>query len=389
MAFATGIVLCSQAEPGLRFEKQILTDKYYCDGVTAADINRDGRTDIIAGPFWYESPDFRTKHAFYEPKEIPREPSPSDSMFSFVYDFNSDGWNDILKLGRVHMHQAFWFENPKGKTGHWKQHFVFHRVKGESPTLQDFDGDGKPELLGHNLKRWGLIAPDWNTPEKEWRFQPITAAGDFKQFYHGEGFGDIDGDGRADLIINEAIYLQPKNGQGDWKRHPFQFDKKGGAQMFAYDVDGDGDNDVITSLDAHFWGLAWFENVSRDGKIEFRKHQFMGNREEESQYGVAFSQPHALELADIDGDGLKDIVVGKRMWAHGPKGDVEPMADPVVYWFQLTRTNGKVKYIPHLIDSKSGVGVQVWVADVNADGRNDIMTASKLGTFLFINRAAK
>ena len=52
----------------------------------------------------------------------------------------------------------------------------------------------------------------------------------------------------------------------------------------------------------------------------------------------SFSQSHALMLADINGDGLKDIVTGKRFWAHGPTGDVNPSDPAVVYWYELTRT---------------------------------------------------
>jgi hypothetical protein len=94
-----------------------------------------------------------------------------------------------------------------------------------------------------------------------------------------------------------------------------------------------------------------------------------------------------LDVADIDGDGHDDIITGKRMWAHGPQGDIEPAAAPVVYWFQWTRDeHGRVKYIPHLIDDRSGVGVQVLAVDVNQDNRIDVVTASKLGTFVFLNR---
>src|SRR6185295_2811767 len=122
------------------------------------------------------------------------------------------------------------------------------------------------------------------------------------------------------------------------------------------------------------------------GAITFKKHVIMGERSEETTYGVCFSQPHALALADLDGDGLKDIVVGKRMWAHPPPKDVEPDAAPVLYWFQLVRDGaGGAKFVPHFIDDKSGVGVQVTVADVNGDGKPDILTVSKLGTFLFLN----
>jgi hypothetical protein len=266
---------------------------------------------------------------------------------------------------------------------------VFHRVQGETPPFLDVDGDGKPELVAHWENRWGLIQPDWRNPTNEWRFKPITAPGKFHHFYHGTGIGDVNGDGRLDLLLNEGWYEQPADRAAEWMRHEFKFHEKGGAQMFAYDVDGDGDNDIITALDAHGWGLAWFEQVKENGKTTFKKHVIMGSREEEKKYGAAFSQPHALALADVDGDGLLDIVTGKRRWAHGPKGDVEPMAEPVVYWFRLVREAGAVRFQPHLIDRESGVGVQITVADVNADRRPDVLTVSKLGTFLFRNQAAR
>jgi len=377
------------AQPEPRFEKQVLSDIYFCDGINAGDFNRDGQLDIVAGPFWYDGPAFVNRHEFYP--AVPHEPekSPSDSMFSFVYDFNQDGWEDILVCGRVHLHQAFWYENPAGKQGLWKKHFVFERVQGESPALQDIDQDGKPEILCLWEKRWGWIRPDWNKPTEPWTFHAITPEGEWHHFYHGMGTGDINGDGRLDLLLNEGWWEQPApDSPGKlWMEHPFRFGEKGGAQMFAYDIDGDSDNDIITSLDGHGWGLAWFEQIRKDGRIDFAKHMLMGDRSEEAQYGVAFSQPHALDLADLNGDGLLDLIVGKRLWAHGPKGDVEPNAAPVVYWFELDRPVGKpVRFVPHRVDARSGVGVQVVAKDVNADQRPDILTASKLGAFLFLNK---
>lgn len=385
---ASATAICAFGEPASsQFKKITLTDLYYCDGIAAGDFNRDGKMDIVAGPFWYEGPTFTNHHEFYSGKPFPTEPSPTDSMFDFVHDFNGDGWPDILVLGRVHLHQAFWYENPQGKPGPWKKHFVFDRIKGESPAFEDIDGDGKPELLTHDGERWGLVQADPVDPTKPWHFKPITGVGKYEQFYHGEGFGDVNGDGRVDLLLNEAWYEQPAARNAEWIRHEYKFGDKGGAQMFAVDVDGDGDKDIISALDGHGWGLAWFEQVAEDGKVTFKKHVIMGAREDAAKYGVAFSQPHALAITDIDGDGLPDIVVGKRRWAHGPKGDVEPMAEPVLYWFRLVRDGKNSHFEPHLIDRESGVGVQVTTADMNGDGRPDILTVSKLGAFLFLNQA--
>ena len=373
------------AEP--RFEKRVLTDKYFCDGSNSGDFNRDGNPDIVAGPFWYEGPGFTNKHEFYPAKEFPTKPSPTDSLFSYVWDFNADGWPDILVLGRVHLHQAFWYENPKRTSGMWPKHFVFERVKGESPPFLDVDGDGRPELVAHWEDRWGFIQPDWNVPNEPWHFTPISATGKWDQFHHGTGIGDVNGDGRLDLLLNDGWWEQPAERGAPWLGHPFVFSKdKGGAQMFATDVNGDGLADIVTALNAHGWGLAWFEQVRVDGEISFREHRFMGDRSEEPKFGVCFSQPHALTMADLDGDGLQDLIIGKRMWAHPPPKDIEPDAAPVLYWFQLQRDGkGGATFVPHFIDDQSGVGVQVNAADVNHDARPDILTVSKLGTFAFVN----
>lgn len=388
-AFAPWLRATAASPSPLAFEKHVLTDKYYCDGITTGDFNRDGKPDIVAGPFWYEGPAFTVKHEFYPAVEFPTKPAPTDSMFSYVWDFNADGWQDILVLGRVHLHQAFWYENPMGKAGAWKKHFVFERIKGESPPFLDVDGDGKPELVAHWEDQWGLIQPDPAAPEAPWRFRPVTAKGTWEQFHHGTGIGDVNGDGRLDLILNDGWWAQPAETGAQWMAHPFMFSHdRGGAQMYASDVNGDGLPDIVSSLNAHGWGLAWFEQgKGSGGEATFTEYKLMGDRSEESKFGVCFSQPHALAMADLDGDGLQDIIVGKRMWAHPPPKDIEPDAPPVLYWFQQQRDGkGGATFVPHFINDKSGVGVQVTTADVNGDGRVDILTASKMGTFVFLNQ---
>jgi len=381
------VALLANADETVKFKKIVLTDEYLADGISAGDFNRDGRPDVVAGPYWYQGPDFTTRHAFYPAEPQALEASPSNSLFSFVADFNGDGWDDILVLGRVLHHQAFWYENPRGAGGVWKKHFAMHRVYGEAPMFVDFDGDGRREIISFWADQWGWWAPNPAAPTTPWTFHPVTEKGKYREYYHGSGAGDINGDGRMDLVLNEGWWEQPAEPGAPWKSHPLKFSQgRGGAQILVYDIDGDGDNDVVSALDAHGWGLSWFQQVKRNkGQIEFVEHRMMGEREEEAKFGVAFSQPHALCLADLDGDGLTDVITGKRRWAHGPKGDVEPMGTPVNYWFRLQRDGkGGASFTPVLIDDASALGTQVEAVDVSGDGLPDVLTASKLGAFVFV-----
>ncbi|MDZ4689281.1 MAG: VCBS repeat-containing protein, partial [Planctomycetaceae bacterium] len=156
-----------------------------------------------------------------------------------------------------------------------------------------------------------------------------------------------------------------------------------------YDVDGDGLSDVITSLQAHGYGLVWYRQTKDGDARKFTANKILGATAEENPYGVTFSQLHAIDLVDMNGDGLKDIITGKRYWAHGPKGDAEPNAPAVVYWFELKRTaSGKVDWVPHFIDDDSGVGTQVMAGDISGDGRPDVVVGNKKGIFAHIQESS-
>jgi hypothetical protein len=412
-------VLCSltlvtpAAERTLHSFKKLHLDTYYwSEGANFGDLNRDGKLDAISGPYWWEGPEFTRRHEIYPPattftikkadgteEKLPgfegalgrKNAYSTDNFFSFVHDFNRDGWNDVLTYGLPGT-PAFLYFNPAGRgRQHWERHPVFDAVDNESPTFADLTGDGRPEIVCNSGGTFGYAAPDWSNVTAKWPFTSISGKGPWGNFNHGLGIGDVNSDGRLDILERGGWWEQPASGgsAATWTRHPVMFSPGGGAQMFAYDVNGDGLADVITSIAGHGYGLGWYEQLREkdaEGHPQFRAHVFMNKEPSENRYGLAFSQLHAVELVDMDGDGLKDIVTGKCFWAHGPTGDPDPGAPAVLYWFQLVRgAGGKIDWIPHLIDSDSGVGRQIGIADVNGDSRPDIIIGNKKGTFVFLH----
>ncbi|MEO6246840.1 MAG: FG-GAP and VCBS repeat-containing protein [Opitutaceae bacterium] len=400
------------------FKKLQLETHYWSEGAAFGDLNRDGIPDAVYGPYWWEGPDFVKRHELYAPSKTTTVKNPdgtlrtfagwhggkgnanayaNDNFFAFVHDFDGDGWNDVLTYGLPHT-PAYLYINPAGRAGHWARHAVLDEVDNESPTFLDLTGDGKPEIVCVNGGNFGYASPDWSDPAAKWRFTPISAGGTWQRYTHGLGVGDMNGDGRLDVLFKDGWFEQPASlvGQPPWTLHKFFF-APGGAQMFAYDVNGDGRTDVITALAAHGYGFAWYEQLAErraDGELDFMPHIFLNQEPRENRYGVTFSEIHAVELVDVDGDGLKDIVTGKCFWAHGPPGTniaaPDAGAPAVLYWFKLVRLPaGAVDWVPHLIDDDSGVGRQIGLGDVNGDGRPDLIIGNKKGTFVFTNQSRR
>lgn len=371
------------AETPVKFKKIPLTDVFYAEGAGIGDMNQDGHGDAVYGPHWYAGPDFKVKHEIY-PVEKFDPKGYSNNFITFVSDVNGDKWPDVL-VNAWPGKDVSWFENPKDDAKRpWARHLAHPVVDNESPQFGDITGDGKPELVFHTGGVLGFAGPNDSTATTRWNFQPCSLPEKWQKYTHGLGFGDLNGDGRPDYLMAGGWWEQPAKLEGQpWKKHPHNFGK-GGAQMRVYDVDGDGDNDLITSIAGHGYGLSWFEQVKKGGKIDFVEHEILSKNADEKLNGVQFSQLHAVHVVDVDNDGLKDIITGKRYWAHGPKGDPDPSGDAVLYWFQLKRTENGVVYTPHQIDNDSGVGTQFAIGDLNGDKRVDIVTGNKKGGYVFL-----
>jgi hypothetical protein len=379
-----------------RFREQRLEEFSYAWGAAVADFNKDGHLDITAGPYIYYGPDFTKREELYLATPISPSGYPPN-MVTHVVDVNGDGWPDILA---TESRALALYINPGTQKRRWQRYpdggGAAVPITGESSVLHDLNGDGRPEVIGtFQGGVMGYASYDPANPMAPWKVTPVSPPGTGSG--HGAGVGDVNGDGRLDILGAAGWSEQPPNFTGEWKYHPVAFGRwgrsqtPGGGEIFVYDVNGDGLADVVTSLNGHGWGLAWYEQKKdAAGTISFTRHMIMDNYSTPNAGGVTFAELHAVAIGDIDGDGVPDIVTGKRYWSHQDSYfDPDSYGDPVLYWYRTVRDKaapGGARFVPELIHNRSGVGSQLVVTDLNKDGALDIVTATNRGTFIFFGK---
>jgi|SRR5690606_15088282 len=360
----------------VRFKKHVLTRDFLSEGAAVGDVDRDGKIDVMSGAYWYKAPDWQPQE-IYPPKVFDGAKEYSNSFLNFSLDVNLDGWVDLIVIdfpGTV----AYWYENPQNKPGHWKQHVIHEEVTvgNESPALVDVDGDGRADLLCADTKEKQMVwlkAPV-RKGETTWTKYTISEknAPGTDRFSHGLGLGDVNNDGRNDVVIRRGWWEAPEDRtQPNWTFHPAELGEDC-SQMHVMDVNGDGLNDVI-SASAHRYGIWWHEqHVNADGTSGWTTHELH----------KATSQTHSSYLVDINGDGHRDFITGKRFFAHNDTDNDPGAHEPaILYWFEFTPGQSPY-FIPHEIDNDSGSGLNLVVEDITGDGKLDIVVGNKKGVFV-------
>ncbi len=355
------------------FKKTILTRDFISEGVAIADLNNDGAKDIVAGYYWFESPDW-TRHEMAPSHVFDPRKEYSESFLNLGMDVNLDGWDDVVIIDYPGK-PGFWFENPKNQSGPWKKHFIASSmgIANESPGFIDIDGDGRLDILCGDVDKKQIVwlqAP-LRPGDTEWvRFElsEENVPGTDK-FSHGIGYGDINMDGIDDVVVAEGWYQgKADKNTGDWEFHAADLGEPC-SHMQVLDVNGDGINDVVTAS-AHAVGVWWHEQLN--GQL-FTTHLM----------STTTAQTHASIMADLNGDGREEYITGKRYLAHNGN-DAGDADTPYLFWIAFT-PGSEPYYKEHIIDDDSGVGLNIAVADMNDDGSVDIVIANKNGVFLLEN----
>ncbi len=361
---AAALLAFSGRSPEIQFERQTL-DTGISETCAVGDFNKDGRPDIFSGNAWYENPTWK-KHVVRDLKEYGTYLA---SLTDLALDVDGDGWVDIVSSG-WHPKQIWWSRNP-GKSGAmWEDHVIDEGFNVEFAFLVDIDNDGKANEV---LPQFGSTsaATAWYEARAGKFVKHVVSA---RSYGHGIGAGDVNHDGRADIVTPQGWLEAPADPrQPDWKMHQ-EFTLGDTSFIYVIDINEDGLPDLLTGM-GHNYGLFWMEQRP--------DHTWVKHMIDDS-----WSQPHAITLVDLNGDGKKDVLTGKRFMAHDghDPGEREPLG---IYWYEYRKSaDGKgVDWHKHVIDygGRAGAGMQIPVVDLDGDGDLDFAVGGKSGLFVFEN----
>lgn len=365
----TLVVAVEGAEPAFVVH-EVNGESEFC-AAAALDVNRDGRLDIVCGGWWYAAPDWK-RHFVREVENIRGR---FDDYSALPLDVNGDGRLDLVSCN-YRSKSLYWVEQPAAPTDPWPRHLIDTPGPMETGRLADVNGDGRLDVLPNGTgfaAWWELVPPDAGTGQgPRWirHDLPEEISG------HGVGFGDVNGDGRGDIVGPRGWLEAPAEPRsGRWVFHgEYQLDNDASIPILVWDVDGDGDSDLVWGR-GHRTGLFWLEQVAEGAGRAWRRHEI----------DTSWSQAHTLLLADLDGDGADELIAGKRYLGHDGKdpGEYDPL---VIYAYKYDPAGKRWDRTALSEGGRVGFDLDPKAVDLDGDGDIDILAPGRSGLYWIENR---
>jgi hypothetical protein len=371
-----------------KWKKHVVNAKSEFESAGVADVDGDGKLDIISGDTWYQAPDWTA----YKVRDVSRTGTYYNCFSNLPLDVNGDGKPDFVTCSYFDKNVG-WVENPGEKGKPWTYHEFDKPGSSEAAVLVDLTGDGKPEVLPNVVSNVVWYELQGEGSGATWKKYDLGAAA----AGHGVGSGDVNGDGRTDILTPKGWFEAPeKPREQPWTWHPEWQLGATGIQILARDVDGDNLADVVFGM-GHNYGLHWIKQ-SKGANGE----RAWGTRQD---IDTSIASVHTLLWADINGDGkAEELVTGKRVYAH----EIEPGATDgsIVAWYDFDRS--AKRWNKHVIfqgePAKNapaegpkrlalrdfpagtvGTGLEMTAIDIDRDGDLDLVCPGKSGLYYFEN----
>ncbi len=378
-------IQASAAEPG--WKKHEINAKSGFEAAGVLDANNDGKLDVVSGNTWYEGPNWKPHHV----RDVVKQGTYYNCFSSIPMDVNGDGNVDFLTCSYFGKNVG-WVENPGSTDKAWTYHEVDLPGPSEAAVAVDLTGDGKPDFFPNAVNVVVFYSLEAGATPKFRKYDFGNAAAG-----HGSGSGDVNGDGKLDLLTPKGWFESPANPASDtWPWHAEWNLGATGIQILSKDVDVDGLSDVVYGM-GHARGLYWIkQEKGPSGERTWSKPILIDKQP---------TSVHTLLWADLNGDGKADeLVTGKRVYAHEvEEGDVEA---PIIAYYRFDKDEKAWKR--HLIFSgeaatnapkeagkrdaqkdfppgTAGTGLEMTAVDLDKDGDLDLVCPGKSGLYWFEN----
>ena len=285
---------------------------------------------------------------------------------SSVYATDMDGDGDVDIVGAAHLHDDIsWWENDgTPNNANWTEYLVDGSFNGAwSVYATDMDGDGDVDIVGaaryaHDISWW---ENDGTPNNYSWTEYVVDGSfGNASSVYAT----DMDSDGDVDIVgaaINDDHISWWENdgtpNNSDWTEHSIDASFDGANSVYATDMDGDGDMDVVGAAKDDN-DISWWENDGTPNNSDWTEHSI----------DASFDYAHSVYATDMDGDGDMDVV-GAAYNGHD------------ISWWENTSITPSLPTITteYSVDGSFNGAISVYATDMDGDGDVDILGAAKDG----------